>query len=190
MEITRARTTFIFDLKGASSSIFSLLLVNRFYKLFLDKCSLCNRFCYCDWWWMHVLYKWASKAYKAVDSTETSTEEGFVTKDMMEGMEAFFSDFLFIVCSNVLLTGRHGLSSFLLRERCIFSWTHSLLRLYFTEAIELMEDIHPSIHPFLSHLSLSGLRCQQCEQSNPLFFFPATGSSLGIPKCSQDRWDM
>lgn len=43
-------------------------------------------------------------------------KKGFVTEGMMEGMEAFFSDFLFIACSNVLLTGRHGLGSFLLKE--------------------------------------------------------------------------
>lgn len=43
---------------------------------------------------------------KAVDSSETSTEEGAVSKDMMEEMQAFFSDFLFIACSNVLLTGK------------------------------------------------------------------------------------
>lgn len=47
----------------------------------------------------------------------------------MEGTEAFFSGFLFIASSNVLLTVKHGLGSFLLREHCIFSWTNSEINL-------------------------------------------------------------
>lgn len=81
----------------------------------------------------------------------------------MDRMEAFFSDFPFIACCNVLLTGRCGLGYFLLKECSILIQT-TPSQDHFTEAMVLIEDIHPSIHPFLSYLSWSGsvptsLRC-------------------------------
>lgn len=41
--------------------------------------------------------------HRAVDSTETRTEEEFVRRDMMEGRKLFLVFFLFIACSNVPL---------------------------------------------------------------------------------------
>lgn len=116
---------------------------------------------------MHSFYKWLCEAYDAAVS-----------------YAAFPVDFLFRACSYVLLTGRHVRGSFLLA----FSVQQTPFTVKFTEAVELMEDIHPVVHPLLDHLCLSVSQCKQGERSSLVFFFPARGFS--IHESFQDRWDM
>lgn len=116
---------------------------------------------------MHSFYKWLCEAYDAAVS-----------------YAAFPVDFLFRACSYVLLTGRHVRGSFLLA----FSVQQTPFTDKFTEAVELMEDFHPVVHPLLDHLCLSVSQCKQGEQSSLVFFFPARGFS--IHESFQDRWDM
>lgn len=116
---------------------------------------------------MHSFYKWLCEAYDAAVS-----------------YAAFPVDFLFRACSYVLLTGRHVRGSFLLA----FSVQQTPFTDKFTEAVELMEDFHPVVHPLLDHLCLSVSQCEQGERSSLVFFFPARGFS--IHESFQDRWDM
>lgn len=116
---------------------------------------------------MHSFYKWLCEAYDAAVS-----------------YAAFPVDFLFRACSYVLLTGRHVRGSFLLA----FSVQQTPFTDKFTEAVELMEDIHPVVHPLLDHLCLSVSQCKQGKRSSLVFFFPARGFS--IHESFQDRWDM
>lgn len=116
---------------------------------------------------MHSFYKWLCEAYDAAVS-----------------YAAFPVDFLFRACSYVLLTGRHVRGSFLLA----FSVQQTPFTDKFTEAVELMEDFHPVVHPLLDHLGLSVSQCKQGERSSLVFFFPARGFS--IHESFQDRWDM
>lgn len=116
---------------------------------------------------MHSFYKWLCEAYDAAVS-----------------YVAFPVDFLFRACSYVLLTGRHVRGSFLLA----FSVQQTPFTDKFTEAVELMEDFHPVVHPLLDHLCLSVSQCKQGERSSLVFFFPARGFS--IHESFQDRWDM
>lgn len=116
---------------------------------------------------MHSFYKWLCEAYDAAVS-----------------YAAFPVDFLFRACSYVLLTGRHVRGSFLLA----FSVQQTPFTDKFTEAVELMEDFHPVVHPLLDHLCLSVSQCKQGERSSLVFFFPARGFS--IHESFQDRWDM
>lgn len=116
---------------------------------------------------MHSFYKWLCEAYDAAVS-----------------YAAFPVDFLFRACSYVLLTGRHVWGSFLLA----FSVQQTPFTDKFTEAVELMEDIHPVVHPLLDHLCLSVSQCKQGKRSSLVFLFPARGFS--IHESFQDRWDM
>lgn len=116
---------------------------------------------------MHSFYKWLCEAYDAAVS-----------------YAAFPVDFLFRACSYVLLTGRHVRGSFLLA----FSVQQTPFTDKFTEAVELMEDFHPVVHPLLDHLCLSVSQYKQGERSSLVFFFPARGFS--IHESFQDRWDM